>query len=156
MVRAQRCGPFFVVDRILLMKLFFEWFSTIFDDFYVVDCYQAFLEHCVKVRQKFLNVFLAIDDFDQDGEVGGQINQAGRVNPAVGSVSHASMKYGSAGKVKLFCLENEFAIERFSMPGIRFADIDAKTFGVCLNFRHQLSPLCDYKMIVEESSLFLY
>ena len=91
--------------------------------------------------KKFFNVFYAVNDLDHDRQIGGQVDKAGRVDATVGAISHATLEYGCSGEIKFFCFENQCSIERFSLPGIGFPDVDSKTLGMSLNFWHFLSPL---------------
>ena len=74
------------------------------------------------MRKKGVDAFLAVHDFDNDGEVLGKPQDFGSVNAAVTAEAHEAAQDRRAGDPLLAGKKYECFIKRLSVPLVRFAD----------------------------------
>lgn len=93
----------------------------------------SFGDHYFEVGEEEFDFVFAVDDFDDDGEIGGEGEDAGAVDLAVGAEAFDAAEDGGTGEAELFGLVEDGFVEGFVLVAIGFADENAEKDAVLVN-----------------------
>src|SRR2546423_615972 len=89
----------------------------------------------LQVGEEELDLVLRIDDFDEDWQVGGHLEEAGLVDNAVGAEAFGAAEDGGAGEAELARFLDDRLVERLAGEAVGFTDEDAQQDAVLID-RH--------------------
>ena len=118
--------------RVLLRILFFVenvlFFvvSSVFDDSDFFERNEPVGYHFVDVGEEVVYFFLAVDDFDDDGQVFGKAEDFAGVESAVLAETHGATQDGGACEVLFACFHDDGFVKGLTFPVITFADEDSE------------------------------
>src|SRR5215472_16620595 len=108
----------------------FRTCRAVMHHFHFFSCDQSAADHSVEKRQEGIYFFFAVDDFDYEGEVHGQAQKFGSVQPAGFAEAHGATQDGGAGEVQFARFEHDGFVERLVLPLVAFTDENAEEDGV--------------------------
>src|SRR5262249_1808847 len=99
---------------------------------------QAFVHHLFQNRRQPLDIFVAVDDLNDDGEV--VADQVGPVNLGRIAVAFQAAKNGCAGDLQLAAFFDDGFIERLALIPVALGEVEPQEFSGLVG-EHSQSPL---------------
>ena len=101
-------------------------------DFFEGD--EAAFDHFVEVGEDFFDAFLGFDDFENDGEILREAQEFVGVIDAGAAVAADATEHGGAGEAVFAQHRHDGFVERFAVPFVGFADVDAHQGAFAFKF----------------------